>query len=266
MKHHIVTFFLLALTLLLSLGALAQERGIPYQAVARDGSDALLTNQNLTVKFTLLQGSTTVYTEAQNLTTNQFGQFNAVIGSIDAVNFATIDWSPATSLQVEIDLGNGFIDLGTTELEAVPYAKSAVKVTDVKLGELTDVSDVAPTTDQVLTWNGTEWAPATPSPSSGGIGSAIAFGYIEANGNLVSSSGNVSATWNPSFDRYEVTITGESYFFNSYVTTITLGGNFSNNPARTCLVSSSGGDMIVYLLDDTDARVQGRFQFVTFKP
>jgi len=256
---------LLGWIMLLSMHGLAQERGIPYQAVARDGNDALLINQNLAVRFTLLQGGSSIYTETQNLTTNQFGQFTAVIGSIDAVNFATIDWTPATSLQVEIDLGNGFIDLGTTELEAVPYAKSAVKVTDVKLGELTDVSDAAPTTDQVLTWNGTQWAPATPV-SGGGPSSPIAFGYIEADGSVASSSGNVSASWESGSQWYRISITGESYFFNNYVTTITPGGDPNNNPARAYLITSGGGDMLVYLLDNTGARVQGRFQFVTFKP
>lgn len=96
-----------------------------YQAVARDANDGLLVNEVLIVRFTLLQGGSNVYQEVQTVTTNEYGLFTAVIGSEDFISFNAVDWAPATSLQVEIDPGTGFADMGTTDLEAVPYAKTA---------------------------------------------------------------------------------------------------------------------------------------------
>lgn len=43
----------------------------------------------------------------------------------------------------------------------------AMELPVLSLSELTDVSNTAPTTGQVLKWNGTEWAPATDLTSSG---------------------------------------------------------------------------------------------------
>ena len=63
--------------------------------------------------------------ETHSVTTNQFGLFTASIGTgvVVAGNFSTIDWSLNSKyLQVEIDLGAGFADMGTSQLLSVPYA------------------------------------------------------------------------------------------------------------------------------------------------
>ena len=261
MKQTMYSLIFTVVAVLISLGAQGQDRGISYQAVARDANDALLTNQNLIVRFTLIQGGSTAYQEVQTVTTNDYGLFTAVIGSDDFTSFNAIDWSPSTDLQVEIDPGTGYVDMGTTTLESVPYAKTAIKVTDVKIGELTDVSDAAPSTGQVLEWDGSEWAPATPST---GI-EPIAFAYISSNGTVNSGSGNVSVSYDNGIGRYIITITGESYFFSNYVTVVTPSGGFSGNVSEIN-TSSSGGNLLVYLRDDAGNAIQENFQFVTFKP
>ena len=76
-----------------------------------------------------------------------------------------------------------------------------------------------------------------------GSSAPIAFGFINSNGSVASSSGNVSCTWSGS--RYEITITGESYFYNSYITVITLC-----DPRSTMVMirtDSASGKLLVYL-------------------
>lgn len=138
-----------------------QSRGINYQAVARDGANNLLSNTNLNVRFTILEGATNVFQESQFIPTNEYGLFSGVIGSTDLVIFSGIDWVAGEhSLQVEIDPGGGFVDMGTTVLQAVPYSKIA---TEMKVEDLINVSDSVATIGQALLWDGTAWTPGDAS-------------------------------------------------------------------------------------------------------
>jgi hypothetical protein len=102
--------------------------GIPYQAVVRNSNGQVAANTAATTKFTLHQNTTdgaVEYQETHALTTNAQGLVSAVIGQGTAVQgtFAGINWSNTTKfLQVEVDLGNGYVDLGTQQLMSVPFA------------------------------------------------------------------------------------------------------------------------------------------------
>ncbi len=102
--------------------------GIPYQAVMRNANGQVAANAAATTKFTLHQYTTdgaVEYQETHALTTNAQGLVSAVIGHGTAVQgtFAGINWSNTTKfLQVEVDLGNGYVDLGTQQLLSVPFA------------------------------------------------------------------------------------------------------------------------------------------------
>jgi uncharacterized protein (TIGR02145 family) len=102
--------------------------GIPYQAVVRNANGQVAANTVATTKFTLHQNTTNgavEYQETHALTTNAQGLVSAVIGQGTAVQgtFAGINWSNTTKfLQVEVDLGNGYVDLGTQQLMSVPFA------------------------------------------------------------------------------------------------------------------------------------------------
>jgi len=68
------------------------------------------------------------YQETHALTTNAQGLMATVLGQGTAVQntFAAINWANTTKfLQVEVDLGNGYVDLGTQQLMSVPYAMYA---------------------------------------------------------------------------------------------------------------------------------------------
>jgi hypothetical protein len=94
----------------------------------------------------------------------------------------------------------------------------------------------------------------------GGSNVPSAYGFINSNGSVSSATSNVSSTYNAAQSRYEITITGESYFFNDYVTVITAVNN--DVIAKTDSIS---GNLLVYLRTG-GAATQSSFQFVTFKP
>jgi hypothetical protein len=106
-------------------------RGISYQAVARDAQGQAIASSPVNVRFTLHQSTptgTTEYSETHGLTTNAIGLFNTYFGSGTAITsaFDSIVWSNTTKfLQVEIDLGSGYVDMGTQQLMSVPYAYRA---------------------------------------------------------------------------------------------------------------------------------------------
>ena len=82
----------------------------------------------LEVKFTLLADSltgTAEYTELHSLTTNELGLFTTAFGSGSPVAglFTDINWADGNKfLKVEMDMGNGFVSLGTQQLLSVPFA------------------------------------------------------------------------------------------------------------------------------------------------
>ncbi len=97
---------------------------IPYQAIARDASGQPLANATLYARFTIHDNTATgptVWQEIQTVSTSALGLFTAQLGS--SVSLGNVNWTAgAKFMQVEIDLGNGFIDLGTQQMLSVPYA------------------------------------------------------------------------------------------------------------------------------------------------
>jgi hypothetical protein len=126
--------FFLALTMLTALGLTAQvPQQVNYQAVARNAQGAVLASQSVSVRFTVHDATptgTSLFEETHTgLTTNQFGLFTTAIGTGTLVTgspaFSTINWGTnAKYLQVEVDPAGGtnYVNMGTTQLNAVPYA------------------------------------------------------------------------------------------------------------------------------------------------
>ncbi len=102
--------------------------GIPYQAVVRNANGQVAANAAVTTRFTLHQNTAdgaVEFQETHPLTTNAQGLMSTVLGQGTAVQntFAAINWANTTKfLQVEVDLGNGYVDLGTQQLMSVPYS------------------------------------------------------------------------------------------------------------------------------------------------
>ncbi len=124
----------------------AQNGLFNYKALITENNNALA-NHGITFRFTILEnGSTAVYKESQNTTTdaNGIAVVNIGEGTVLLGDFSTIDWgSNSYFLQVEINTGSGYQDFGTTEFNYVPYAKYADQAGGVQNGaiKLDDLSD-----------------------------------------------------------------------------------------------------------------------------
>jgi len=122
---------LTTLALLLSAMLNAQAPAlIPYQAIARNAAGEPLASSTLNARFTIHDGTatgTSVWQELQTVSTSALGLFTAQLGS--SVSLANVNWANgAKFMQVELDFGSGFIDIGTQQLLSVPYALHAGSV------------------------------------------------------------------------------------------------------------------------------------------
>ncbi len=122
---------LTTLALLISAILFAQAPAlIPYQAIARNAAGEPLASSTLNARFTIHDGTatgTSVWQELQSVSTSALGLFTAQLGS--SVSLANVNWANgAKFMQVELDFGSGFVDIGTQQLLSVPYALHAGSV------------------------------------------------------------------------------------------------------------------------------------------
>jgi hypothetical protein len=116
---------IIAVLLTASVFAQAPEK-MSYQAVIRDASDNLVTNQTVGMQISILQGSTSgtvVYSETQTPTTNDNGLLSIEFGG--GIGFDTINWAnDSYFIKTETDLtgGSTYTITGTSQLLSVPYA------------------------------------------------------------------------------------------------------------------------------------------------
>ena len=89
--------FLLLLSISLTLSAWAQApEKMSYQAVVKDASSGLVTNQKIGMQMSILQGEgTAVYVETHQPTTNSNGLVSISVGMGAPTSgiFTDIDWS-----------------------------------------------------------------------------------------------------------------------------------------------------------------------------
>ena len=117
----------LAIASLTQLQAQAPQ-GFNYQATVRNSAGDLIINTNVYFKFNVIQGSDTsvpIFTETHYVPTDDLGQVNLVIGqgTANSGSFSALDWSLGSYyLGIELDTGNGYLAMGTTQLLSVPYA------------------------------------------------------------------------------------------------------------------------------------------------
>jgi hypothetical protein len=133
MKKKLILLLLLAVSLFQTLSYAQAPNGINYQAVIRNSSGALSSNTAVAIRVNIRQTTTTgtiVYSERQNVITDQFGLVNFIIGNgtLLSGNFANIPWANGPFF---LDLGVAFSGLpapaiympyGTQQMMSVPYA------------------------------------------------------------------------------------------------------------------------------------------------
>jgi hypothetical protein len=131
----IAALALLSFTFLLSNAKEQSPEAMSYQAVIRNSSNALVTNTEVGMQISILQGSasgTAVYVETQTPTTNAYGLISIEIGGNDAIvvtgSFTSIDWTSGPYfIKTETDPtgGTSYTITGTSQLLSVPYALHA---------------------------------------------------------------------------------------------------------------------------------------------
>ncbi len=126
--------FTILIAVLLTASMFAQSpQKMSYQAVIRNSSGALVTNQSVDMQISILQGTsngTAVYVETQTPTTNANGLVSIELGGGTVVsgNFSTINWANGPyfiKTETDPDGATGGITYtitGTSQLLSVPYA------------------------------------------------------------------------------------------------------------------------------------------------
>ena len=177
-----------------------------YQAVITADDGSPVSNHNITVEVSILQGNDcedgscpTLWQELHSPKTNEFGGFSIEIGDNNAINttagslskYSDIDWLDTKNgyyyMRVRVDFGeasylNGMTDLGTTKFSAVPYSLAAQTAdfansiaTDAKgniantIGQLADVTITDAKANQILVYDATlkAWKNTDPAAAQG---------------------------------------------------------------------------------------------------
>lgn len=213
--NKILCFFFVAIFLFNFSSRAQSPQGIPYQAIVRNASGNIISNQAVKFRFSVhdsVATGTIVYKELHTLTTNLEGLVNVNIGqgTVQAGVFSSINWGKnGKFIQTELDAlnNNTYTDLGTTQMMSVPYALYAQS----SPGGLPSSGVLG----DMLYWNGTQWAPMS-------IGS---YGQ-----NLVNCNG--VPTWGGC-----TPVISTNTISNIFTTTATSGGNISNNGGNNILSS-----------------------------
>ncbi len=108
--------------------------GINYQAIAYDSNGFEIANQNLELKFSILNDSVNglaSYVETHTVTTDDFGLFSVVIGQGNSQNnFNLVNWKGINFLKTQILDNNQYMTLGTHQFFSVPYSYYSKKSED----------------------------------------------------------------------------------------------------------------------------------------
>lgn len=96
------------------------------------------------------------------------------------------------------------------------------------------------------------------------LATPIAYGHVLGDGSLASGTPNVSSEM--SAGNYEITISGENYVTEYYVTVVSLSSATATDSAGVAQVFGSQGKLIVSIYDISGTPTTATFQFVTYKP
>ena len=135
MNYKCIYFFTILSTLMLPLSIQAQSnKGINFQAIARNNNGQILPNKLLNVRISIKTDTNSIkneYQEMMPVTTNALGLFTIMVGvlennkNITVGPFENINWSKTEKyLQIEVDtLGDfSFINMGMQKINYVPFS------------------------------------------------------------------------------------------------------------------------------------------------
>ncbi len=146
---------LFTLMVFVVLGVIAAYSQVPekinYQAVIRNSTGELVASQNVGIKISILNETSTgsvIYSEEHTAATNAYGQVAIEIGAgtNPSSDFSAIDWSTSDKfLKLEVDIAGGtsYIPIGTSQMLSVPYALFANSANFADSARVTGVSNVS---------------------------------------------------------------------------------------------------------------------------
>ena len=264
---YLVTF------LFLSAGAFAQlPQLISYQAVVRNGNNALVTNTQVGVYVSIVKDSangTVVYGELQTPTTNANGLFSVAVGTglFATGKFSAIDWSSGIYfIKSQIDLTGGlnFTITGASQILSVPYALYAANGTqpgknvgDMQYWDGTKwVIIPAGSNGSVLTmsngkptWGNAVSAPTvtTATPSSITSSTAVFGGNVTGDGGATVTSYGIcySTTSNPTTANSTVAVGSGTGSFSTTVTGLSASTTYYVRAYATNSAGTSYGSQVV---------------------
>ena len=126
MKKLLLSF---SIILMIAGSMLAQApQSFKYQAIARDADGQVLSNQQISLRIELHQGTEygqTAYSEIHDVRTNQFGLVNLEIGNGKTIygEFAKINWALSkyfVNIEIDVNGGSNYISMGVSPLLSVP--------------------------------------------------------------------------------------------------------------------------------------------------
>ena len=273
MKKLISLFaFMIALTTLAQV-----PQGFNYQATVRNASGDLIVNQNVYFKFNILQDSQTAtptYSETHYVPTDDAGQVSLVIGEGTASIgvFSDLDWSSGSRfLGIELNTGNGYTAMGTTQFYSVPYALYAESAGSGGTSLPNGTND-----GDSLIWdmNTSSWIVVNGNNSStnieittGQINNITPFGASSSG--VITSDGGSSITakgivWDTSPDP-GINLNSQTYegggasSFTSDLTGLSPSTNYYYRAHATNSVGTSYG--ITYTFTTSDATLQERLDY-----
>jgi hypothetical protein len=205
-------------------------------------------------------------------------------GDFSAIDWSTGSYFLKT--ETDPEGGTNYTITGVSQLLSVPYSLYAIKAGNGFSGDYNDLSNRPDLSDVVtvadpqqgdLAWyNSGHWI-RFPKGTEGqmltvkggipvwltygfagiqgyfqfvtykpGSSNPVAYGFIAADGTVISGSGNFTCTWNSLNLRYEIAITGETYYWTDYSTQATLASHASTAGA-IIQVGSVSGILLIYI-------------------
>ena len=141
-----ITFLAILMATMLSFAQIPQT--MSYQAVVRDGDNALVVSKPVSIELSILRGSdegTVVYAEKHDAATNANGLVSLELGNGEQISetaFSQIDWSAGPYFVKTVAEIDGKTVTGVTPMLTVPYAKFAERA-----GNIPDLTDYAKKSD-----------------------------------------------------------------------------------------------------------------------
>ena len=224
-----------AILMIASVYAQSPEK-MSYQAVIRNSSNALVTNTNVGMQISILQGSASgsaVYTETQTPTTNGNGLVSLEIGTgtVLSGNFSTINWANGLYfIKIETDPtgGTSYTITGTSQLLSVPYALHA-KTADSVIATVNETDPIfgASLASGINGADTTYWNNKLDSYTETDpiFGSSVASGITGADTtNWNNKQEQLTAGANITIVGDTISVTGGSFSNDFYLGQDTLGG------------------------------------------